>query len=251
MWNVETSKNYWYWINEKYLPIYEDFHNKFSVHKFSLHVEKERDNKYTLIITIRGKVIDTSELIFEDEETISKYENKVELDILVNSIIKEQLTIQVSEKRDSILIIPEKIYISHLKNLCFENIWVYKYKWARWTKVKVNTIKGKYFVLWEWDMIEDSAVDYWSFSHNIFMDVETKEKFIIKDSVFVKIWISKSSWEEKFLFTEKDIQEHENLLCPKYNANWNFSLNKFWLSTRIVWFEVISNKIFISLFNLC
>lgn len=248
MWNVETGKNYWYWINEKYFPIYHCFND------FALHVEKEKNNKYKLILAIRGKVIDSSELIFEDEETISEYEDKKNFDKLWKEI-RKHLTLQMFEKKESIIIIPEQIYISHIKSLCFKNIWVYKYKWARWTKVKVNTIKGKYFVLWEWDMIEDSAVDYWSFSHNIFMDVETKEKFIIKNSVFVKIWIPKNlkigaSWKEQFCFTEEDIQKNEDLICQgKYY--WVEGLNRFWLYPEKWQSVVIKNKLFIFLFNLC
>ena len=70
---------------------------------------------------LRGKVIDKSELIFEDEETISKYKNNKDFDKLTFTI-KEQLTLQMLEKKDNILIIPEKILISHCNSLCFENI---------------------------------------------------------------------------------------------------------------------------------
>ena len=246
MWNIETSKNYWFWINEKYFPIYEDFNN------IALHVEKEKDNKYTLIIMLRGKVIDTSELIFEDEETISKYKNNKDFDKLTFTI-KEQLTLQMLEKKDNILIIPEKILISHSNSLCFENIWVYNYKKARWTKVKVNTIKGKYFVFWDWDM--NSYYNYWLFAYNLFMDVETRKKFIIKDSVLVEVWIPKvlrigDLWE-KFCFTEKEIQEYENLLCWRDYSKWNLNLNKFWLPLDLARYFVVKNKIFTSLFNFC
>lgn len=246
MWNVETSKNYWFWINEKHLPTYEGLNN------VDLHVEKEKDNKYTLIIMLRGKVIDTSELIFEDEETISAYQNNKDF-LKLTFKIKEQLTLQMLEKKDYILIIPEKIYISHWNSLCFENIWVYNYKRARWTKVKVNTIKWKYFVFWDWDM--NSYYNYWLFAYNLFMDVETRKNFIIKDTVLVEVWIPKilkigDLWE-KFWFTEKDIQEHENLLCWRDFHKWNLSLNKFWLPLDLARYFVVKNKIFSSLFNLC
>lgn len=92
MWNVETGKNYWYWINEKYFPIYHSFNS------FALYVEKEKNDKYKLILAIRGKVIDTSELIFEDEETISEYEDKKNFDRLWKEM-RKHLTLQMFEKK--------------------------------------------------------------------------------------------------------------------------------------------------------
>ena len=66
-------------------------------------------------------MIDTSELIFEDEETISEYEDKKNFDRLWKEI-RQQLISQIFDKKDTIIIVPEQIYISHIKSLCFKNI---------------------------------------------------------------------------------------------------------------------------------